>query len=417
MTDCSQNRLWVRQIHNSNMFHSSQTQSSVRLIIINQTVNPAFLDWVQEMARRHGAIALWSGNAPNLGDKGIEVSRLTPYDKRSVARRLVTWLTFTLQATLKLLQHRPATPLFVVTNPPFMPLAVYVITRFCRNRYALLEWDIYPQILAAMDLVTPRNPLYRLWLWWHGKALHHASVVITLGGHMADTLRESGGAKESLHLKILPNWVDTEWLRPIPKSENPFAQANSLVDKLVVLYSGNLGATHAIETIVEIAEHLRDEDRIAFVVIGEGYHRSTIESAIKAERTPTLQYHMPIPASQLPYSLSTADVGIVTLAASYEGLSMPSKSYNLMATGNALLGISTPPNDLSTMIQEHRCGINFEPNAAIEIAMWLQGLLHNRESLNEMKAASRQAAEAYYSTTSVVGQLGDVVDSALQLTR
>jgi len=102
-------------------------------------------------------------------------------------------------------------------------------------------------------------------------------------------------------------------------------------------------------------------------------------------------------AERLPYSLACADVGIVTLGAGYEALSMPSKTYNLLAAGNALLGISRPPNDLAQTIQDKECGANFAPDDVAGIVNWLTGLADKRAVLARYQAAARQAAEQCYS--------------------
>ena len=59
--------------------------------------------------------------------------------------------------------------------------------------------------------------------------------------------------------------------------------------------------------------------------------------------------------------MSSGHIAIVTIGTGYEGLSMPSKTYSMMATGNAILGISQPPNDLADTVARHGCGANFDP--------------------------------------------------------
>ncbi len=372
-----------------------------RLIIINQTTNPAFDAWVDGLAEKGGELALWCGSPPAPLGPRVTIRRATPYDKRSTLSRLRTWGAFTLMAAWWLLRGYDGgrrAPIFVVTNPPFAPLLAWLLAKWQRRPYALLEWDIYPDILAPMGLAGPRHPLYRAWAALHRRALRRAGLIITLGAHMATTLRRLA-ADASLPVTVIPNWVDTDWIRPLPRAQNPFAQAQGLGDQLVVMYSGNLGATHAIETILAVAEALRERPDIQFLIIGAGSKRPLVETAVASGRLPYLRLLPYQPAAQLPYSLAAADVGIVTLAQGYEALSMPSKTYNLLAAGNALLGISHAPNDLAQTIRDHNCGANFAPDDAPGIARWLADLAENRAALTRYQAAARQAAAQAYSKT------------------
>ena len=241
----------------------------VQLIVINQTVGPAFLDWMVRLAAASGPIELWSGNAPDTLGTRITVRHFAPYNNSQVTSRLVTWGRFTLGATWQLLRQGGRTPLFVVTNPPFMPLTARWLRLLQKRRYGLLEWDIYPQVLATMGLVQPKNLLYRLWRCSHAGSLRHADLIVTLGDHMATVLRRTAD-DAALPVMVAPNWVNTDWLTPLSHEDNPFIQEQGLQDKLVVLYSGNLGATHAVETIVEVARLLADDAQICFLIIGEG---------------------------------------------------------------------------------------------------------------------------------------------------
>jgi hypothetical protein len=92
---------------------------------------------------------------------------------------------------------------------------------------------------------------------------------------------------------------------------------------------------------------------------------------------------------------------------------MPSKTYDLMAAGAAILGISQPPNDLQATIERHACGVNFAPQSVAAIAAWIRGMAADVEGLGRLRYASRQAAIRHYSTDAVAGELTELVRSRL----
>jgi hypothetical protein len=111
--------------------------------------------------------------------------------------------------------------------------------------------------------------------------------------------------------------------------------------------------------------------------------------------------------------LASAQVGIVTLGDGYEGLSMPSKTYDLMSAGAAILGISKPPNDLAMTIERHRCGVNFSPDSVAAIAGWLREMAANADGLDRLRRASRQAAVEHYSEAAIPLRLTELVRERL----
>src|SRR5258708_3026827 len=150
---------------------------SPRLVVVNQTINPAFVRWVKSLAEESGPIELWCGNAVDNMGSNVIVRRMTTYDKSSLLSRLCTWGTFALVVVLRLLIRQNKVPLFVVTNPPFMPLIAVLLHRTRGYSFGLLEWDIYPQIAKVMGLLNEQHLLYHLWYKWHRQALRNAAVV------------------------------------------------------------------------------------------------------------------------------------------------------------------------------------------------------------------------------------------------
>src|SRR5688500_4442366 len=123
------------------------------LIIINQTTNPAFNDWLNTLVAEVGSLEFWTGNpAPDL-DTRIRVQIAAAYDRTSNRQRSLTWLRFTFTVAFRLLWVNHRIPIIAVTNPPFLPLLIWLIHLIFRTPYGLIEWDIYPQIAHTMGIL------------------------------------------------------------------------------------------------------------------------------------------------------------------------------------------------------------------------------------------------------------------------
>ncbi|MBK9123571.1 MAG: glycosyltransferase [Chloroflexi bacterium] len=266
------------------------------------------------------------------------------------------------------------------------------------RRYGVIEYDIYPQIMAAMGLVRGNGFVYRIWWRWHAWALMRANIVIAIADEMADELR-SMVRTGSVNLVTVPTWTDTDRIRPIPRTENPFVRSLGLETDLCIIYSGNLGETHAIETIVEIAGRLIARTHIRFVVIGDGSKRPIVEDAIESGRAPNITLLPPQESAVFPLALASADIAFVTLADGYERLSLPSKTYDMMAAGCAIIGISPSSSGLAQLLETHAVGRNFEPSQVTDIVAWIEEIAGNRSTLEVHRRAARNAAEAHFGAT------------------
>jgi glycosyltransferase involved in cell wall biosynthesis len=310
-----------------------------------------------------------------------------------------------------LLWYPRKTPIFATTTPPIVVIMLWLIYKLKRHPYIVLEWDIYPQIASVMGMFSSRNPIYRVWYGLHGLALRQAQAVITISDGMANELQQM--AKRPINLIVISNWADTNRFRPIPRATNLFAQAHHITDQLVISYSGNMGETHAIETILEVVKALTHRDDILFIINGTGSKRKLVEDAVGSGQYPNLRLLGWIEDADYPNLLACMDVSCVTLATGYGTLSLPSKTYNALASGNALLTISDESSDLANLVHTYSCGKNFSPDEVNYIVAWLESLADNREQLRAYQQASREATIHYFSEAVCTGQLNEVLMAGL----
>jgi glycosyltransferase involved in cell wall biosynthesis len=216
---------------------------------------------------------------------------------------------------------------------------------------------------------------------------------------MAENLESKFDVTKTAAGRVIPiyNWANTEWIKPVAKADNEFAKKYGQVGKLTVMYSGNLGNTHDIETILAAAKELREHDSIHFIIIGEGAKRKIVEESKREDNLKNLTILPFQPESLLPVTLPTADISIITLDKGSEGLSVPSKTHYYMAAGSALLGICDQNSEVAQIINRHNCGFVVSPGDKDSMAKNILNLFNDKVKLENYKTDSREAAEKYYS--------------------
>lgn len=369
-----------------------------RIICLNQTTTHSFGQLLEHLGAKVGPVLLFTGSdVPKL--QNVEVRKAPAYDNHSSATRALTWGLYVLRVggACLLLRGRPV--LFVTTNPPLLPWLAWCLAKIKGWAYVVLVWDVYPDALVRFGYSQESGWVTKMWRYLNGLSFKQSLAVITIGERMGQTLCRNGKERDNAKykLQIIPSWVNHRYIRPISKERNWFAQKYGQVGKLTVLYSGNMGLTHDLTTLIEVAERWRSETRVGFLLIGEGQQRAQLEE-IAVRKSLTNVTFLPLQSNEdLPYSLATGDVAIVSLGKGAEGISMPSKSYSMMGAGCALLGVSSEDSDLAQTIKTYECGINVESGDAEALDAALRRFLNDPEYLALCRANARRAAETTFS--------------------
>jgi glycosyltransferase involved in cell wall biosynthesis len=240
-----------------------------------------------------------------------------------------------------------------------------------------------------------------------------ADGVVTIGSRMADTLRAQLREGDEAAITVLPNWADTEFVKPIPKTDNPFARRYGLTDKLVVSYSGAFGATHDVDSIIAAAGMLTDLDDVHFLLIGGGTREAEVRTLVAEKDLPNLTLLPLQPWETVPLSFAASDVAIVCLDEAYRGLSVPSKTYYTLAAGAATLAVSPPDTELTDLVADEQCGWHVPPRDPSAMAETVRRACDDREMLGRARRNARRAAEEKYSRGVMVPRWADWLRNTL----
>lgn len=379
----------------------SDSGKKPRIIFLNQMAGPLFRELAEDISKEWSPSIMLTGHPDTLSHSSTDSLRIvaTPtYKRSSYLSRIFSWVQYLAYVSCWCLRLPKSALLFVVF-PPFLEVMAYVFRLVRGQRYVVLIYDIYPDTLISFGPLSKSGLIARLWRRVNRLAWEKAEIVFTIGDRMAENLARQFDARKTKAGKVIviPNWADTDWIRPIAKDENDFAKKYDQVEKLTVMYSGNLGQTHDIETIVAAAKELKKHDSIHFMIIGEGAKRTLVEETKLRYDLDNLTVLPFQPENTLRVSLPTADIAIVTLDKGSEGLSVPSKTFYYMSAGSALIGLCDDKSEVAHVIGRHNCGFVVSPGDTNALVSGISDLLYDREKLDRYRTNSRTAAEQFYS--------------------
>jgi hypothetical protein len=191
---------------------------------------------------------------------------------------------------------------------------------------------------------------------------------------------------------VTPLWSIFQKNEKVPASENPFIKEHKLEGKFVVQYSGNIGLSHRVEIMVELAEILKDKENILFQIIGRGPRVPHLQKLVSEKKLHNCLF-LPFQSDEMfPYSLSAADLGVVILDDEVSKGSVPSKTYNLMSFGIPSLYIASRESELYKYAREYNNGKCFGADQLNEAAEFILQLYCSKGKQKEYTENALRAA-------------------------
>lgn len=394
---------------------------SLRLLIVTQFFPPDFAatgqlieELVQQLGRQDVKVRVFTGqpgyafakgSAPTVEQHGnvwVRRSRMAQLFPGRIRGKAINGLMYTLRAILHLLGRAYRYDVVLVTTaPPFLPVVAYLANLLLGLPYVCLLYDLYPDIAIELDVVKAHHPIAKLWRWINRQVWQRSSGIIVLSDSMKQRVAQSCPAIAD-KLSVIHSWSNPGQIVPIRKADNWFARKHRLIDPFVVMYSGNMGRCHDVDTIFAAAEKLRHEP-ILFVCIGGGAKRQPLIDRVAAAGLDNFLFLPYQEKAVLPYSLTACDLSLVSVAAGMESLVAPSKLYPAMATGRPVAAVCPPTSYLGPLLTAAQGGAVFDNGEGVALAQYILELSHNRDKAEALGAAGREYVQANF-TPSVISQ-------------
>ena len=289
----------------------------------------------------------------------------------------------------------------VLTNPAFFLLFMPIVRLFTGCNYHILVHDIFPENLSSLGKVNQGggayNMLKRVFDWAYSKA----DSLISIGRDMSSVLESKVRSKTPIGL--ITNWADVDEVKPIPKEETEtykkikdFAEGHILFQ-----FAGNLGKAQGLDNVMEAISKVKSDDA-RFLFVGAGAKLDDVNKFAEQHEN-TLSYGF-VSRSQQNDFLNACDIGIVTLADGMYGLGVPSKSYNIMATGRPILYIGEEDSEIALCVKKYDIGWVVKPNNPIVLKEQIEAIVKERDLLAQKGLRAKEVAEKVFSKGVVLEQ-------------
>jgi len=371
----------------------------MRILVINQFFWPdmsatsqLLTDLAKGLAERgHEVYAISADTGYNAASAdapppGITIHRVrSSRFSRGRIGRVVSYLSFYVSAALRALTVPRPHLVLTLTTPPLISLVGTILKTLRGSRHFIWEMDVYPDVAIDLDYFKAGGAIDRVTGTLADYSRRRADGIIALGECMKQRL--IGRGIDAARIFVADNWADSAAIQPLPRPGDP--------DQLVLLYSGNLGLAHDLETLtgamLELNHELNQAPRFHFLFVGSGGRRQELESIVAAHNLRSVELRPYVERTSLGESLAAGDIGLVTQRDVCCGSVVPSKVYGLLAAGRPILFIGPRQATPALIIGRFNCGWQIDCG---DVQALTQLLLRLAEHPEEIRLAGRNAREA-----------------------
>jgi colanic acid biosynthesis glycosyl transferase WcaI len=331
------------------------------------------------------------------------ITRVHPFptDKTNIPARAVAFGAFTALNGAAALLSRSRPDVVLAMSPPLtLGPAAWAAARAHRAPFVFNIQDVFPDVAVEVGAISDRRVIAAA--SWLERATYRAADAITV---LSDDLRDNVAAKlaagpagDGGKVRVIPNFVDTERIRPAPK-ENPYRAEHGLTGKTVVMYAGNLGYSQSVGLMLDAAVALQHDPSVVFVVNGGGSARPGLER--RAAGLENIRFVDLQPRSRLPEVLAAADVHVVPLRKGLARSSVPSKLYSILAAGRPVVASVDPGTEVARTVARAGAGLAVPPDDPEAFTKAVTRMIEDPEQSERWGRAGRQFVEGWASPAAV----------------
>lgn len=360
--------------------------------------------------RAHAIEAGWSGTwvRREITPWG-SITRVHPFpgdDKSNLVRRAFGFLGYSALAGLQGLRaggwFRRADAVIAMSPPLTLGLTGRVVATLRRAPLVFNIQDVFPDAAIETGAITNRW-IISVARWLERVSYRCSDAITVLSSDLGDNVRAKLPERLADRVHEIPNFVDTAAIAPMDRL-TAYRRELGLGEGPVVLYGGNVGFSQSLGLLLGAAEALPE---VNFLINGDGAARASLEA--EAAHLSNVTFRGYISADRLAELLATGDIHVVPLRAGLGRVSVPSKTYSIMAAGRPVLAAIDAGTAVPRILSESGGGVAVPPDDPEAFLAALRDLLADPDAAATLGRRGREWAVANASPAAVGSAYGDLL--------
>ena len=329
------------------------------------------------------------------------ITRVHPFPpkRRSIVRQAAGFVGFSALTGITGLRGGRVDVVLAMSPPFTMGLTGWAVHLVRRGPLVFNIQDVYPDAAIATGVISDRTWKGRTVIavakWVERFSYHRAAAVTVLSEDMRRNVAAKVAADRIDDVIVIPNFVDTRVIEPLDRRTD-LRRELGIGDEPVVMYAGNIGHSQSLEMFVDAARAIPEA---TFVLNGDGVAREGLEG--RAAGLANVRFSGYQPRHRLAEVLATGDVHVVPLRAGLGSVSVPSKTYSILAAARPVLAAIDPGTEVPRLLAASGGGVAVPPDELDAFVAALLRMIADTDGRARMGAAGREWVETNASAETV----------------
>jgi len=268
---------------------------------------------------------------------GVTIHRLKyiQMDRAGFLGRIINYFSFTVMVLLHLFEIAQYRAVVVYSNPPILPWIASWAKVLFGTKLIFVSYDLYPEVAIVTNTLREGNMICRLMNHINRCVFRRADKIVALSSEMKEYILAHRSVSED-KVVIIPNWYEDKGEYTRDLRNNRFRE--TVGDRFVVSYFGNMGTMQDMKTILGAIRELKN-DNVFFLFAGHGNKMEKLKQIVADEGIGNIAIYNFLHGQDFQDALAISDCALISLEKGATGLCVPSKTYSYMMQGIPLLAI------------------------------------------------------------------------------
>ena len=325
------------------------------------------------------------------------VTRVHPFpgsDKTNLLRRVLGFGGFSALAVVCGIRGGRVDGVLSMSPPLTNGLIGWLMKVVRRGPLVFNIQDVFPDAAIETGAITNAR-IIAVARWLERISYQRADAVTVLSDDLRDNVVAKIAPSLASRVRVIPNFVLTDEIRPLDRLTAYRAELG-IGAETVVMYAGNVGFSQSLDLVVHAAREFPD---VTFVINGDGAAKASLAEQVASLNNVRMGGYQPM--HRLAEVLATGDIHLVPLRRGLGRVSVPSKTYSILAAGRPVLAAIDPGTEVPRILAASGAGVCVPPDDAPSFVAALGELLADPAQCSAMGASGREWVQSAASPAAV----------------
>ncbi len=342
----------------------------------------------------------------HLDNIKIVRTAIFPSQKASMIPRLLNYFSFVFSSLLLGYSSIGNPDVIFTESPPlFLGISGYLLSRLKKCKWIFNVSDLWPESAVRVGVLRRESFFYRVALGLEKFCYQHAWLV---SGQSRSILADIRSRFPHVPYYHFLNGVNPDEFQPHWKTSGYLTERKG---EFVIAYAGLHGLAQGLDQVIEVAQRISQKN-IRFVLVGDGPEKRVLIERAKQFSLQNIEFRDPLPKSQIPSFLASADAILVPLKTDLPG-AVPSKLYEAMAVGRPVVLIAQ--GEAAEIVRKHHAGVVVAPGDIDGLLKSIEVLYKSPDLCAEYGTNGRLAVENEFNRKKIVEEFVEFIEGKLSM--